>query len=174
MSFFCVAQDRTTVVSPLEYCEVRNDVDVLIRVHGGGTTGQAGACMQGIARALLKHDSDLEEKLREKKLPHPRCSYERAKEARSSRCTSWNAVSPSDNNSSDDDSKAVGVLPNKSRLLSSIAVLAALPTYLALSARVMVDLRLGYAFLCVLYRCIAADRVCAFVVQTMEALGRLR
>ena len=37
-----------------------------IRVNGGGTTGQAGACTQGIARALLKHDSDLIEKLREK------------------------------------------------------------------------------------------------------------
>jgi len=64
--FFCVDQDRSTVLSPLVHCEVRNDVDIIIRVHGGGTTGQAGACMQGIARALLKHDSDLEEKLREK------------------------------------------------------------------------------------------------------------
>jgi len=64
--FFCVDQDRNTLLSPLEHCEVRNDVDIIIRVHGGGTTGQAGACMQGIARALLKHDSDLEEKLREK------------------------------------------------------------------------------------------------------------
>jgi len=64
--FFRVDQDQNTVVSPLEHCEVRNDVDIIIRVHGGGTTGQAGACMQGIARALLKHDSDLEEKLREK------------------------------------------------------------------------------------------------------------
>ena len=64
--FFCVEQDRNAVVAPLEYCEVRDQVDVFIRVHGGGSTGQAGACMQGIARALLKHDSDLTEKLREK------------------------------------------------------------------------------------------------------------
>lgn len=64
--FFCVEQDRNAVAAALVHCEVRNDVDVTIRVHGGGTTGQAGACMQGIARALLKHDSDLEEKLREK------------------------------------------------------------------------------------------------------------
>ena len=64
--FFSILQDRNTVVAPLDYCEVRNSVDVIIRVHGGGTTGQAGACMQGIARALLKHDSDLTEKLREK------------------------------------------------------------------------------------------------------------
>ena len=64
--FFCTEQDRKTVVAPLEHCEVRDQVDIVILVHGGGTTGQAGACMQGIARALLKHDSDLQEKLREK------------------------------------------------------------------------------------------------------------
>lgn len=64
--FFQVEQDRKTVLAPLEHCEVLDSVDVMIRCHGGGTTGQAGACMQGIARALLKHDSDLTEKLREK------------------------------------------------------------------------------------------------------------
>ena len=63
--FFRVEQDRNAVLAPLEHCEVRDSVDVIIRCHGGGTTGQAGACMQGIARALLKHDSDLAEKLRE-------------------------------------------------------------------------------------------------------------
>jgi len=64
--FFKIEQDRNAVVAPLEYCEVRDKVDVIIRCHGGGTTGQAGACMLGIARALYRHDSDLEEKLREK------------------------------------------------------------------------------------------------------------
>ena len=63
--YFNVQQDRNTVVAPLVHCEVRDAVDIIIRVHGGGTSGQAGACMQGIARALLKHDSDLTEKLRE-------------------------------------------------------------------------------------------------------------
>ena len=38
---------------------VRDSVDVRILVHGGGGTGQAGACMQGIARALMRYDSDL-------------------------------------------------------------------------------------------------------------------
>ena len=64
--FFRVEQDRNAVVAALDHCEVRDKVDVTIRVNGGGTTGQAGACLQGIARALLKHDSDLIEKLREK------------------------------------------------------------------------------------------------------------
>jgi small subunit ribosomal protein S9 len=64
--FFCVEQDRKAVISPLVHCEVLDQVDIVIRTHGGGSTGQAGACMQGIARALVKHDSDLDEKLREK------------------------------------------------------------------------------------------------------------
>lgn len=64
--YFVILQDRNTVVAPLEHCELRNRVDVIILAHGGGSTGQAGACMQGIARALLKYDSDITEKLREK------------------------------------------------------------------------------------------------------------
>jgi small subunit ribosomal protein S9 len=64
--FFTIDQDRNAAVSPLEHAGVRNSVDVVIRVHGGGSTGQAGACMQGIARALTRYDSDLEAKLREK------------------------------------------------------------------------------------------------------------
>ncbi|MFO0791343.1 MAG: 30S ribosomal protein S9 [Pirellulales bacterium] len=64
--FFHVEQDRNAVVAPLDHAGVRASVDVRILVHGGGTTGQAGACMQGIARALMKYDSDLSEKLREK------------------------------------------------------------------------------------------------------------
>ena len=64
--FFTIDQDRNAVLAPLEHCGVRESVDVRILVHGGGNTGQAGACLQGIARALMRYDSDLSEKLREK------------------------------------------------------------------------------------------------------------
>jgi small subunit ribosomal protein S9 len=64
--FFTIDQDRNAVVAPLEHCGVRESVDIRILVHGGGNTGQAGACMQGIARALMRYDSDLSDKLREK------------------------------------------------------------------------------------------------------------
>lgn len=64
--YFPIPQDANAVVAPLEHCEIRDKVDVIIRVHGGGNTGQAGACMQGIGRALVKYDSDLHDKLREK------------------------------------------------------------------------------------------------------------
>jgi small subunit ribosomal protein S9 len=64
--YFPIQQDRNAVVAPLEHTGVRDSVDVVIRVLGGGGTGQAGACMQGIARALMRYDSDLSDKLREK------------------------------------------------------------------------------------------------------------
>ena len=63
--YFKIQQDRNVVVAPLDFAEKRSDVDVTIRVHGGGSTGQAGACMLGIARALIAFDAELETKLRE-------------------------------------------------------------------------------------------------------------
>jgi small subunit ribosomal protein S9 len=50
--FFTEDKDRAAVVGPLEVTEMRNRLDVLVRVEGGGITGQAGAISQGVARAL--------------------------------------------------------------------------------------------------------------------------
>lgn len=50
--FFCVERDRKTVQSPLMLTNQRNNVDISVRVNGGGTTGQAGAVLLGISRAL--------------------------------------------------------------------------------------------------------------------------
>ena len=38
--------------------------DIKINVKGGGTTGQAGACRLGIARALVKFNPELREELK--------------------------------------------------------------------------------------------------------------
>jgi len=56
--FFCNEGDRHAVLAPLVAAGKRSDVDVVIRVHGGGTTGQSGACRMGIARALVSYDED--------------------------------------------------------------------------------------------------------------------
>jgi small subunit ribosomal protein S9 len=61
--YFAIEQDRNRVVAPLDHVGRRSQLDVRIRVHGGGSTGQSGACMLGIARALLAHDSELKEPL---------------------------------------------------------------------------------------------------------------
>jgi small subunit ribosomal protein S9 len=63
--FFLNEFDRQAVLAPLDDAGHRESVDVVIRVNGGGTTGQSGACRMGIARALLKYDESLYEKLRE-------------------------------------------------------------------------------------------------------------
>ena len=57
--FFCNEQDRAALVAPLAAAGKQSDVDIIIRVHGGGTTGQAGACRMGIARALMSYDEEL-------------------------------------------------------------------------------------------------------------------
>ena len=40
------------VRQPLEVTSFKNDYDILVNVHGGGLSGQAGAIRHGIARAL--------------------------------------------------------------------------------------------------------------------------
>jgi small subunit ribosomal protein S9 len=50
--YFTEDKDRAAVVGPLELAEMRNRLDVQIKVSGGGITGQSGAITQGIARAL--------------------------------------------------------------------------------------------------------------------------
>ena len=44
---------------PLELTSTADKFDVLVNVHGGGYTGQAGAIRHGIARALLEADPEL-------------------------------------------------------------------------------------------------------------------
>ncbi|WP_366923228.1 30S ribosomal protein S9 [Metallumcola ferriviriculae] len=47
------------IMQPLEVTDTAGRFDVLANVHGGGTTGQAGAIRMGIARALLEADKEL-------------------------------------------------------------------------------------------------------------------
>lgn len=52
------------VKQPLELTETDSRFDVIARVHGGGTSGQAGAVRMGIARALITADADLRPSLK--------------------------------------------------------------------------------------------------------------
>ena len=63
--YFPNEQDRLSVLQPLEAVGKRNEVDVLIRVEGGGNTGQSGACRMGIARALVSYDTEVFSPLRD-------------------------------------------------------------------------------------------------------------
>lgn len=57
--FFCVERDRKMVQEALNLTEMRDKVDVWVRVNGGGTTGQTGAVILGVARALQVKDPSL-------------------------------------------------------------------------------------------------------------------
>lgn len=64
-AYFPATKDRALVSGALEQVGKRNDVDLKIKVDGGGPAGQAGACRLGIARALKVFDGDLAEPLRQ-------------------------------------------------------------------------------------------------------------
>jgi len=50
--YFCNIRDLNLIEAPLKAVEKLGQVDLWVRVTGGGTTGQTGAIVMGIARAL--------------------------------------------------------------------------------------------------------------------------
>lgn len=57
-NFFNYETLRTIVKEPLVITDTLGQYDVLVNVHGGGYTGQAGAIRHGISRALLQADAE--------------------------------------------------------------------------------------------------------------------
>lgn len=56
--YFGLETLKVIVRQPLVLTESNDKYDVLVNVHGGGYTGQAGAIRHGISRALLEVDAD--------------------------------------------------------------------------------------------------------------------
>ncbi len=56
--YFGLETLKLIVRQPLELTNTLDKFDVLVNVHGGGFTGQAGAIRHGISRALLQADGD--------------------------------------------------------------------------------------------------------------------
>jgi small subunit ribosomal protein S9 len=52
------------VRQPLNITQHYSTFDILVNVHGGGESGQAGAVRHGIARALIDYDPELKPVLR--------------------------------------------------------------------------------------------------------------
>lgn len=63
--YFRNDQDRKAITETLAAVELNDKVDVLVRVDGGGMTGQSGAVRMGLARALVSFDESLHEPLRD-------------------------------------------------------------------------------------------------------------
>ncbi|MFQ6673694.1 MAG: 30S ribosomal protein S9 [Fidelibacterota bacterium] len=57
-SYFGRVSQRKLVLEAIEIVEVGGKYDIFANVRGGGLSGQAGAIRHGIARALLKVDSN--------------------------------------------------------------------------------------------------------------------
>ena len=56
------------VTRPLEITECRTNYDIKCSVKGGGLSGQAGAIILGISKALIIHDETLKKNLKKDKL----------------------------------------------------------------------------------------------------------
>ena len=63
--YFSQEKDRNIISAPLKATDTLGNLDVFVNVKGGGTTGQAGATMLGIARALKNYDPTLMKALRD-------------------------------------------------------------------------------------------------------------
>jgi len=66
--YFTRDSHKMQIVRPFVIINQPTDYDVRSTVIGGGHTGQAGALVHGISRALLKFDENLKPTLRKEKL----------------------------------------------------------------------------------------------------------
>jgi small subunit ribosomal protein S9 len=57
--FFGRETGRMVARQPLELTKNQATFDIMVNVHGGGESGQAGAVRHGITRALIEYDAAL-------------------------------------------------------------------------------------------------------------------
>ena len=64
-AYFTRVGDSEAIIAPLQSAGFeRSAYDITVKVEGGGVTGQTGAVQLGLARALVKMNSDLTSVLR--------------------------------------------------------------------------------------------------------------
>ena len=63
--YFTRMGDPAILMEPLEIAGFAGKMDVTVQVRGGGVTGQTDAVKLGMARALLKYDSELRPQMRQ-------------------------------------------------------------------------------------------------------------
>ena len=63
--YFSEERDRSDCLAPLKVTQLADKIEVVARIAGGGTMGQAQAVRLGIARALRDYDPTLEDALRD-------------------------------------------------------------------------------------------------------------
>jgi len=68
VEYFQKANLQIAIYRPLTIVNRKNEYDVRCFVKGGGLTGQAGAIVHGLARAIVLHEPDLKTTLKKEKL----------------------------------------------------------------------------------------------------------
>ena len=68
MDYFKNQNLQTSISRPFAVVKRENEFDVKCSVKGGGLSGQAGAIIHGIARALIQFEPDLKLALKKEKL----------------------------------------------------------------------------------------------------------
>ena len=68
VDYFKRTNHQTMIALPLEVTKRTNEFDVKCNVKGGGLSGQVGAIIHGISRALLLYEPDLKPILKKDKL----------------------------------------------------------------------------------------------------------
>ena len=68
VEYFLKANLQTAIFRPLTIAKRENEYDVRCSVKGGGLTGQAGAIIHGLARAIVLHEPDLKPTLKKENL----------------------------------------------------------------------------------------------------------
>jgi len=63
--YFKLEEERKAVMAPLIAAKAEKSFDIFVNVRGGGITGQTGAAVLGIARALRNYDPSLGQLLRD-------------------------------------------------------------------------------------------------------------
>ncbi len=63
--YFPLERDRQMIMAPLKATKNDGQVDIWVRVNGGGPTGQTGAVVLGVARALEARNNELHATLSE-------------------------------------------------------------------------------------------------------------
>ena len=63
--YFTGERDRKVFFGPLEVTNTGGKLDIFVNTDGGGPTGQMGAIIMGLGRALLRYDASLEKALRD-------------------------------------------------------------------------------------------------------------
>ena len=68
VDYFIKPNLQTAICRPLVLVKRENEYDVRCSVKGGGLTGQAGAIIHGLARAIVEFEPDLKILLKKEKL----------------------------------------------------------------------------------------------------------